>query len=88
MAFTRFSKVVLVDYAGADNVYGAKIVTDLTLGFNITKQIKLSVGSNNLFNVYPDKQDESGNTEAGGYWDSVQMGFNGAYYYSRLGFRF
>ena len=88
LAFTRFSKVVLVDYAGADNVYGAKIVTDLTMGFNITKQVKLSIGSNNLFNIYPDKQDESGNTEAGGYWDAVQMGFSGAYYYTRLGFRF
>ncbi|WP_395066507.1 TonB-dependent receptor plug domain-containing protein, partial [Flavobacterium sp.] len=88
MAFTRFSKVVLVDYAGMDNVYDPKIVTDLTLGFKVTKQLKLSVGSNNLFNIYPTKQDESGNTEAGGYWDSVQMGFSGAYYYTRLGFKF
>jgi iron complex outermembrane receptor protein len=88
VAFTRFSKVVLVDYAGMDNVYNPKIVTDVTLGFQITKNIKLSVGSNNLFNIYPDKQDESGNTEAGGYWDAVQMGFSGAYYYTRLGFKF
>ncbi len=87
-AFTRFSKVVLVDYAGADNVYDAKIVTDLTFGFQIVKQVKLTVGSNNLFNIYPTKQDESGNTEAGGYWDAVQMGFNGAYYYTRLSFKF
>jgi len=86
--FTRFSEVVLVDYAGADNVYSAKIVTDLTFGFKLTKNFKLSIGSNNLFNIYPDKQDESGNTEAGGYWDAVQMGFSGAYYYSRLGFTF
>jgi iron complex outermembrane receptor protein len=41
-----------------------------------------------LFNIYPDQQDEQGNTEAGGYWDAVQMGFNGAYYYARLGFNF
>ena len=88
VAFTRFSKVVLVDYAGLDNVYDPKIVTDLTLGFKLMKQLKLSVGSNNLFNIYPTKQDESGNTEAGGYWDSVQMGFSGAYYYARLGFKF
>ncbi len=87
-AFTRFSKVVLVDYSGADNVYDPKIVTDLTLGFQVMKQVKLSVGSNNLFNIYPTKQDESGNTEAGGYWDAVQMGFNGAYYYTRLSFKF
>jgi iron complex outermembrane recepter protein len=87
-AFTRFSKVVLVDYADEEDVYGAKIVTDVTLGFKLMKQLKLSVGSNNLLNVYPDKQDEQGNTEAGGYWDSVQMGFSGAYYYARLGFSF
>ncbi|VXC20090.1 TonB-dependent receptor [Flavobacterium sp. 9AF] len=86
--FTRFSKVVLVDYSEADDVYDAKIVTDITLGYQFSKNLKLSVGSNNLLNIYPDKQDEIGDTEAGGYWDSVQMGFNGAYYYARLGFDF
>jgi len=88
LAFTRFSKVVLVDYNNEDDVYGAKIVSDLTVGYQLTKQLKWSVGANNFMNVYPDKQDEQGNTEAGGYWDAVQMGFNGAYYYTRLGFSF
>lgn len=88
LAFTHFSEVILVDYADEDDVYSAKTVTDLTFGFKLSKELKLSVGSNNLFNVYPDKQDEQGNTEAGGYWDSVQMGFSGAYYYARLGFTF
>ncbi|MBF2709669.1 TonB-dependent receptor [Flavobacterium soyangense] len=88
LAFTRFSKVVLIDYANLDNVYTPRVNTDLTLGYQFTKQLKLSIGSNNLFNIYPTKQDESGNTEAAGYWDAVQMGFNGAYYYARLGFNF
>ncbi|MCV2487068.1 TonB-dependent receptor [Flavobacterium sp. SH_e] len=88
LAFTRFSKVVLVDYADEDDVYNPKVVTDLTLGYQFTKSLKLTIGSNNLFNIYPTKQDEQGNTEAGGYWDAVQMGFSGAYYYARLGFNF
>ncbi|WPO77394.1 TonB-dependent receptor [Flavobacterium sp. KACC 22761] len=88
LAFTRFSKVVLVDYADEDDVYNPRLVTDLTVGYQLTKNLKLSLGSNNLFNVYPTKQDEQGNTEAGGYWDAVQMGFSGAYYYARLGFNF
>ncbi len=88
LAFTRFSKVVLVDYNDEDDVYNPRLVTDLTLGYRINKSLKLSIGSNNLFNVYPTKQDEQGNTEAGGYWDAVQMGFSGAYYYARLGFNF
>ena len=88
VAFTRFSKVVLVDYNDEDDVYNPRLITDLTIGYKLTKNLKLSAGSNNLLNVYPTKQDEQGNTEAGGYWDAVQMGFSGAYYYARLGFTF
>ena len=88
LAFNHFSKIVLVDYAGFDNGYNTRIKTDLTLGDKMTNHLKLTLGSNNLFNAYPTKQDESGNTEAGRYLDAVQMGFNGAYYYARLGFNF
>lgn len=70
----------------ATDTYGAKIVTDLTLGFKLCKSTKLSIGANNLLNIYPDQQDDW--VEAGGYWDAVQMGFSGAYYYARLGFTF
>ena len=70
----------------ATDTYGAKIVTDLTLGFKVSKSTKISIGANNLLNIYPDQQDDW--VEAGGYWDAVQMGFNGAYYYARLGFNF
>ncbi len=99
---SRFSEVVLLDfqmfedpadYGGFENqvtaasdIYTAKYVTDLNLGFKLSENLKLNVGANNLFNVYPDQQDDW--TEGGGYWDSVQMGFGGSYYYSRLNFIF
>ncbi|MEH6405705.1 MAG: TonB-dependent receptor [Leeuwenhoekiella sp.] len=86
LSFTRFSDIKLIDFDGNTDDYGAKIVTDLTFGFELTDHLKLQVGSNNLFNVYPDQQDDL--TEAGGYWDAVQMGFSGSYYYSRLSFNF
>ncbi|TDP01372.1 TonB-dependent receptor [Flavobacterium sp. 245] len=70
----------------ATDTYGAKIVTDLTFGFKVSKSTKISIGANNLLNIYPDQQDDW--VEAGGYWDAVQMGFSGAYYYARLGFNF
>ncbi|HSD05907.1 TonB-dependent receptor [Flavobacterium sp.] len=88
LTLTHFSEVVLVDYDGADDVYHQKTITDLTAGYQLSKEIKLSIGCNNLFNIYPTKQDEIGSTEAGGYWDAVQMGFSGAFYYARLGFTF
>lgn len=103
LAFTRFSEVKLIDYQASEDVanyggsfenqikaatdtYTAKLVTDLTLGFKLSKATKLSIGANNLFNIYPDQQDDW--VEGGGYWDAVQMGFGGAYYYARLGFNF
>ena len=102
LAFTRFSEVKLLDYQvyedvadygtfqdqinAATDTYTSKIVTDLTFGFKLNDSMKLSLGANNLFNIYPDQQDDW--VEAGGYWDAVQMGFNGAYYYARLGFNF
>lgn len=102
MTFTRFSEVQLLDwqaeedsadYGGfaakmlaATDTYGAKMVTDLNLGFKLSHNLKLNVGSNNLFNVYPDQQDDW--TEGGGYWDAVQMGFGGAYYYAKMNFKF
>ena len=99
---TRFSDVELLDFqvfedaadyggfanqiAAATDTYTAKFVFDLNLGFDLSENLRLNVGGNNIFNVYPDQQDDW--TEGGGYWDSVQMGFGGAYYYSRLNFSF
>ena len=102
LSFTRFSEIKLLDYQmledvadyasfadqilAATDTYSAKMVTDLTVGFKLSKSFRLSVGGNNIFNIYPDQQDDW--VEAGGYFDAVQMGFSGAYYYARLGFNF
>jgi len=102
LVITHFSEVELLDFqtfedpadyggfanqiAAATDTYGAKFVADLNLGFEVSDNLTLNVGANNLMNVYPDQQDDW--TEAGGYWDSVQMGFGGAYYYTRLNFKF
>lgn len=102
LAFTRYSKIELLDFqmyedvagygsfaaqiAAATDTYDPKVVTDLALGFKLSDNLKLNIGSNNLFNVYPNQQDDW--SESGGYWDAVQMGFSGAYYYTRLNFNF
>ena len=70
-----------------DQVFAPKVVTDLTLGYQITKQLTLSVGASNLFNVYPDKQTHSANAFYGQFPYSIyvqQFGMTGAYYFARL----
>lgn len=85
--FVRYGEVVLLGYDDLPNVYDPKVTTDLTLGFRISRNIGLYAGVDNLFNVYPDEQDQE-NTEAGGLWDSVQMNFGGRHYFARLSFTF
>jgi len=87
LGLTRFSDITLVDFTDNEDVYGAKITADLTVGYKLSDQLKITIGGNNITNEYPDQQDD-GETEAGGYWDAVQMGFGGAYYYARLDFNF
>lgn len=85
LRLVRFGEVVLI--GAGENIYSPKITADLTLGYKLTKSISFNFGADNLFNVYPDKQDQT-QTEAGGAWDSVQMNYNGRRFFARLGFTF
>ncbi|UPL48275.1 TonB-dependent receptor [Hymenobacter sublimis] len=42
-------------FSSIDQTFSAKWVTDLTLSAQVTRQIGLTVGASNLFDVYPDK---------------------------------
>lgn len=75
-------------------VYSGKVVTDLYLGYKLTRNLNLNIGADNLFNVHPDiGAVESAkywafNNETGGPWDAVQMGGNGLQLFARLGLTF
>jgi len=69
------------------DVYTPKIQTDVTVNYKFSKQISVSIGGSNILNVYPDMSKPS-LTESGGAWDPVQMGSNGAFFFTRLGFKF
>ena len=55
----RFGEVQTADAdptrASLDQTFSAKWITDFTLTAQFTKQVGLTVGVNNLFDVYPDK---------------------------------
>jgi iron complex outermembrane recepter protein len=73
-----------------DQTFSAKLVTDMTVGYQISKQLNISLGANNLFDVYQDKHTHSGNYSAGRFVYSrrvQQMGFNGRYVFGRLIFK-
>lgn len=70
-----------------DQTFDSKTVTDLSLSYQITRELGFTVGANNLFDVYQDKHNHSTNYSSGRFIFSrrvQQMGFNGAYYFARL----
>jgi len=81
----RFGEVTLVDWLDTEDVYESRITTDASVGMRLDRGVNLTIGGANLFDVYPSAQDTE--TETGGMWDAVQMGFSGRYLYTRLGVR-
>lgn len=70
-----------------DQVFGAKTVTDVSFAYAIAKEATLTIGANNLLDVYQDKHAHSNNVSLGRFIYSrrvQQMGFNGAYFFARL----
>jgi iron complex outermembrane recepter protein len=70
-----------------DQTFGSKIVTDLTMSYTIAKNYTISVGANNLFDVYPDEHKHWNNVSTGRFVYSrrvQQMGFNGRYVFARI----
>jgi len=72
-----------------DYTFGAKIVTDLTIGYSFTKSATLTIGANNLLDVYPDKNDPAFRSDGRFIYSrrSVQFGQNGRYVFGRLTFK-
>ncbi len=83
---TLFSEVELVNFADEIDLYKKKITTDLVFSLKAGNNVNISVGGNNILDVYPSHQDP-GLTESGGMWDAVQMGFSGAFYFAKVGVR-
>jgi iron complex outermembrane recepter protein len=69
-----------------DQLFSAQTVFDVSIGYDITSSLKLSLGSSNVFDKYPDIL----RSENQGFYlySNNQQGSNGAYYYGRILFNF
>ena len=68
--------------------FASKIVTDLSLGYKATENLTLTVGANNLLDVFPDRAIEA--NRSGGRFDwsrrSQQFGIGGRFLFARVSF--
>lgn len=77
-------------------VFNPKITTDIYVSYKIRKNLSWDIGVDNLFNVHPDEAIVKGSSSAtdgtssfgdsnsGGPFESVQMGFDGMRIYTKL----
>lgn len=76
---------------GRDQVFTPKTTTDFSVNYQLTKSANITLGSNNIFDVYPDQLSIANNQTGTTPWGSSggqQFGFNGAFYYAKLGLNF
>ncbi|MBO9693212.1 TonB-dependent receptor [Chryseobacterium sp.] len=86
---TYFGKVIRDGYPfGAVQEFSPKVVTDISVGYNITKSINFTVGANNVFDVFPDRQIYENSYYGVFKYAPVQMGTLGNYFFGRLNFNF
>jgi iron complex outermembrane receptor protein len=81
-----------------DQTFSAKWITDLSGTYRFFVRMNLTVGADNLFDVYPDKNSDKGNvaTNYSGnsnfgifpYNGISPFGFNGRFAYAKVGYRF
>ena len=91
---TRFGSVTARDNVIGDQVFRAKTLSDVAVSYDLTDALNLTLGSNNVFDVYPDKWKNFGDgdaEQAASYSNGQipyprnanQFGFSGAYHYLR-----
>jgi iron complex outermembrane recepter protein len=82
-----YGKVYLrPDNSANDERYGAKVVYDVDVGYQLTRNLRLTVGADNILNTFPDKNTKEANISAGRfvYSNLGQFGQNGGFYYGKL----
>ena len=83
---TRYGEYTILQNAPAnDRTYGAEWIADLEVAYHVTDKVSVAIGSNNLFNTYPDAVGIfNAGLGSGQYPGTSPIGFTGGSYYARL----
>ena len=80
-----------------DQTFGAKTITDVSVSYRFLDRLTLTAGSDNVFDVYPDKNNQTGSVSANfsgnanfgifPYNQVSPFGFNGRFVYGRFAYQ-
>jgi iron complex outermembrane receptor protein len=88
---TNFGRIKTFDAVNPmlDENFAPKVVTDLSISYRPIYWMNITMGANNIADVYPDKVNNFGNTSDNRLLYSraaTQFGFNGGYWFTNLAF--
>jgi iron complex outermembrane receptor protein len=86
--YDEFTQVQDASNPSLDRTFGAKWLTDIDVGYHLSKQLTVAAGAKNLFDVYPDDKGVVTSSGFGKYGLYSPFGFSGGYYYTRLSYNF
>ena len=68
--------------------FDGKVITDLSVGFKATDALTLTIGANNIFDIYPEAADPAFGNRSSGRFDwsrsAQQFGFSGRFLFARV----
>jgi iron complex outermembrane recepter protein len=70
-----------------DETFGAKVLFDFDINYQVTKNLMFGLGADNALNTFPDRQTKDANISFGRFIYSrnvTQFGQNGGFYYGKL----
>lgn len=90
---TYYGEVSGQGFTGVKQTWSGKWLTDVTVNYKFNKNFDITIGGNNVFDVYPDKWNDTAGfpLNALGFtygWETLPFGLNGASYYVRGKFTF
>ena len=72
----------------APDDYGSEVIVDLEASYRLDNGLTLLVGAQNLFDATPEEHPRGASDSGQRYHEHSPFGFNGAYWYTRVGFEF
>ena len=69
-----------------NRTYGGKVVTDLSVGYNVSETLRFTLGANNLLDIYPDEADDAFRSSGRFVYSrrSTQFGTGGRFLFARM----
>ena len=88
---THFGKTAFINNSDSsrDEFFSSKILTDVNVSYAPKSWLNITLGANNIFDVYPDRLKNYKNTQDGILIYSNEgspFGYNGGYYYVNMAF--